>query len=117
MNKNLVLILGLAGLESCQPTVNNELGGPVEIAQASAANYVPAKTEAAALAAVTRTLAAAHKLRFYKLDSARVSDRGSHWEVLLPRVDSVSRMLIRLDADKTTGYVHSTRLSYRVLNQ
>ena len=53
----------------------------MEIAQASMANYMPAKTEAAALAAVTRTLVAAHKLRFYKLDSARVSDQGKHWKV------------------------------------
>ena len=88
-------------LAACQPA-------PPASAEGDAA---PSKStpEADARAAVGRYLQSQPNARLYVLDSARVNDNGTSWQVLVPRTDWAGRMpdRARFEVDKITGTVRT----------
>jgi hypothetical protein len=63
--------------------------------------------QAAARAAVARYLQSQPNAQLYVVDSARVVDVDTHWQVLVPRTDWAGRMpnRARFEVDKVTGTV------------
>ncbi len=66
-----------------------------------------APTEAAACAAISLYLQGQPNANLYIVDSARATDLGAHWQVLVPRTDWALRMpnCAALEVDKQTGTV------------
>lgn len=102
-----LLLSAACALASCQQTP------PVTSTPAA-----PATTEAAPPAATTLTEAQARTAvgqflqtqpapALYVLDSARVNDNGTSWQVLVPRTDWAKRMpnSAHFEVDKATGKV------------
>ncbi|AMJ67510.1 hypothetical protein [Hymenobacter sp. PAMC 26628] len=110
MRPNHFIILGAitaaSPLGSCQQT-------PATIATteavSAAATPVPAgaSTEAAARAAIGRYLQGQFNANLYVIDSARATDLGAYWQVLVPRTDWIHRMPNRaaFEVNKQTGSV------------
>ena len=107
--RKLVLILSpiaLLGLGGCPKT-------PAAETETLAAAPTPAEpqlaiaTAADARAAVVRFVLTQPKPALYVVDSARVTDNGATWQVLVPRTDWVRRMpsRARFEVSKTTGFV------------
>jgi hypothetical protein len=105
------LALGLlASCHSSTPTLNDApaLGDtPGMPAPAPAVSGAP--TQEAARAAVGRHIQPLREAALYALDSARVTDNGPTWQVLVPRTDWAGRMpnRARFEVDKQTGQVSS----------
>lgn len=97
-------------LASCQQTPITT--APAEASPATSAPANPtasagAPTEAAARAAISRYLQGQPNANLYVVDSARATDLGAYWQVLVPRTDWARRMPNRaaFEVDKQTGSV------------
>lgn len=68
-----------------------------------------APTAAEARAAIGRYLQGQPNAGLYAVDSARATDLGAYWQVLVPRTDWARRMPSRaaFEVDKQTGAVKS----------
>ncbi|WP_310393489.1 hypothetical protein [Hymenobacter sp.] len=101
-----LLLLGTASaLASCQqvPQAASVRPGPAEIVQPAPG----AQTAAQARDAVARFLQTQPNAALFVLDSARVNDNETSWQVLVPRTDWARRMpnRARFEVDKATGAV------------
>ena len=99
---------------SCQPTPSTSTpatapSAAVGVGEAAVTPPAPAgaPTEAAARAAIGRYLQGQSNANLYVLDSARATDLGAAWQVLVPRTDWARRMPNRaaFEVDKRTGDV------------
>ena len=95
-----LLLAAVGGFSSCQTSQLQT----VDTTQAAATG---APTEAAARAAVARHIQQQPNSALYQLDSARVTDVDTHWQVMVPRTDWAQRMpnAAAFDVDKQTGAV------------
>ena len=103
------LLLGAAAtLAGCQPKAETVQQAPVELAQPAPEGSLPgAKSEAMAMMQVSRYVGAQPNASLYVLDSARVNDNGTSWQILVPRTDWANRMpnRARFEVNKATGEV------------
>jgi hypothetical protein len=99
----LPLLVAGTILASCQQTPPVAATASQQPAPAQTAQT----TEADARAAVGRYLQSQPNAALYVLDSARVNDNETSWQVLVPRTDWAGRMpnRARFEVDKTTGNV------------
>ncbi|HEX8655925.1 MAG TPA: hypothetical protein VF690_00235 [Hymenobacter sp.] len=98
------LLLGAATLlAGCQQHSSTSAAS----AAAPVATLLAPKTAADARAAVGRYLQSQPDAALYVLDSARVNDNETTWQVLVPRTDWAKRMpnSARFEVEKTTGAV------------
>lgn len=107
--RKLVLILlptTLLTLGSCQSTPLAETEATTA-APTPAAAQLAIRTTADARAAVARFVLTQPKPALYVMDSARVNDNGTTWQVLVPRTDWARRMpnRARFEVSKATGFV------------
>lgn len=72
-----------------------------------AEGQVPVLTEAEALLTVKSFLQEEPDAELYIIDSARIIDTDTHWQILVPRTDWANRMPNRaaFEVDKGTGKV------------
>lgn len=114
MRPNHLTLLGAlaaaSALASCQPTPATT--APTESPLAAGTSTAPttpagAPTEVAARAAISRHLQGQPNANLYVVDSARATDLGAYWQVLVPRTDWARRMPNRaaFEVDKQTGTV------------
>lgn len=106
-NPSARLLLGASLLlASCQQTPNTDAQVP---ATANTPTPSGAATEADARAAVGRYLQSQPNAALYVLDSARVNDNETSWQVLVPRTDWAQRMpnRARFEVEKATGTVRT----------
>ena len=110
LKSSAFLLLSAALLANCQqnPVATNAPMTNIP-PQASAPAQPTSLTEAEAQAAVGRYLQAQPNAALYVLDSARVHDNQTSWQVLVPRTDWAKRMpnRARFEVDKATGNVSS----------
>ncbi|ALW86469.1 hypothetical protein AUC43_16070 [Hymenobacter sedentarius] len=97
----LVLVIALAGCQQTPPTTVS--------AQPDATQPAAPLSQAEARAAVGRYLQSQPNAKRYVLDSARVNDNETTWQVLVPRTDWAQRMpnSARFEVDKATGTVRT----------
>ncbi|MBC6990115.1 hypothetical protein [Hymenobacter sp. BT491] len=116
MMKSFALLLALGtifGLGNCQQTPSAaDQSAQSTPPSAPAAVSAGAPTEAEARAAVARYLQKEPNVALFQLDSARVVDVDTHWQVLVPRTDWAKRMpnAAAFDVDKQTGNVTTLRV-------
>ena len=105
MRHRLASLLCFVLLASCQqtPPAANAPGSTATTPQAAAISPADAR------AAVGRYLQGQPNATLYVLDSARVNDNDTSWQVLVPRTDWARRMPNRaqFEVNKTTGAVQS----------
>lgn len=96
-------------LASCQPTATSNSPAQAATAAQPTRPSSGALTEAAARAAVGEYLRTQANAALYVLDSARVNDNESSWQVLVPRTDWAGRMpnRARFEVDKASGAVQT----------
>ena len=106
MKTLLLTLLGAAVLAKCQQPL------PAALPPAAPAAALPpagAPTAAAARAAIGRYLQSQPNAELYVVDSARATDLGAYWQVLVPRTDWARRTPNRagFEVDKQSGTVKS----------
>lgn len=96
-----LLLTAFGGISSCQTGQTQAVETTTQAAAAGA------PTEAAARAAVAQHLQQQPNIALYQLDSARVTDVDTHWQVMVPRTDWSQRMpnAAAFEVDKHTGSV------------
>ncbi|GAB3571373.1 hypothetical protein [Hymenobacter daeguensis] len=102
------LLLAAATLAGCQQTPPPASGPTQAEAPAAAAPAAaPQLTEADARAAVGKYVQGQPNAALFLVDSARVNDNESTWQVLVPRTDWAKRMpnAARFEVNKATGAV------------
>jgi hypothetical protein len=110
------LFLPLLALAACQQPAQEAAtetaateNPTTEAATPAAAPSSAVTDQAGARAAVARYLQGQPDARLYVVDSARVVDVDTHWQVLVPRTDWAQRMpnRARFEVDKVNGMVQS----------
>ncbi len=98
-----------AAFASCHQTPVATTGTPAPPPAAPVAAPIAAPTAVAARAAVGRYLQDQPNAALYVVDSARATDLGAYWQVLVPRTDWAQRMPNRaaFEVEKQTGAVKS----------
>ena len=109
----LPLLALAAAFAACQPTATETATATdnptTEAAPPAAVPSTAVTDHAGARAAVARYLQGQPDARLYIVDSARVVDVDTHWQVLVPRTDWANRMpnRARFEVDKVNGMVRS----------
>jgi succinate dehydrogenase/fumarate reductase flavoprotein subunit len=110
----LPLLALAAAFTACQPTATETATAPAATNTTAAADSTAAPStavtdHAGARAAVARYLQSQPDAQLYVVDSARVVDVDTHWQVLVPRTDWANRMpnRARFEVDKVNGMVQS----------
>ncbi|WP_125917045.1 hypothetical protein [Hymenobacter coccineus] len=116
MRLNHLTILGAliaaSAVASCQqkPASSASDAAPVVVDNTVASPPATgAATEAAARTAISRYLQGQPNANLYVVDSARATDLGAYWQVLVPRTDWARRMPNRaaFEVNKQTGTVQT----------
>lgn len=96
-----VLLAAVGSISSCQTSQ------PQTVNPTSQTAPTGAPTEAAARVAIALHLQQQSNKALYQLDSARVTDVDTHWQVMVPRTDWANRMpnAAAFEVDKQTGKV------------
>lgn len=99
-----VLLAAVGSISSCQTSQPSQ---PQTVNPTSQTAPTGAPTEAAARAAIALHLQQQSNKALYQLDSARVTDVDTHWQVMVPRTDWANRMpnAAAFEVDKQTGKV------------